>query len=214
MFFLPLPLNKTLETLDQVESNSNGASSLPDPELYIIVNGKPTTSKIVWRSLVNVDNVKTAVQKFREINWLYSEVKDDSVDDVSKKVIEIADNASSTMLDKADEHDISGFQAFTIRNLDNKLSTESDIEQYKLLSVREDPIDNRQQHLDVMCFPKLYPTGKSGRYHPRDVKISHSEFDKSRLLNKDSCYRKDPQYMFYLLWQKKCESFLPVYTIC
>ena len=73
----------------------------------------PTTSKVVWCSLVNVDNVKTAIQKLREINWLYSEVKDYSVDDVSKKVIEIADNASSTMLDKADEHDIywlSGFQ--------------------------------------------------------------------------------------------------------
>ena len=48
--------------------------------MYIIVNGKPTTSKVVWRSLVNVDNVKTAVQKLRKINWLYSEVKDDSVD--------------------------------------------------------------------------------------------------------------------------------------
>ena len=96
------------------------------------------------------------------------------------------------MLDKENEHDISGFQAFTIRNLD-KLSTESDIEQYnKLLSVREDPTDSRQQHLDVICFPKLYPTGKFGKYHPRDVKISLSEFDKSKLLNKDSCYRKDP----------------------
>ena len=86
MFFLPLPLNKTLETLDQVESRSNGASSLPDPELYIIVNGKLTTSMVVWHSLVNVDNVRTAVQKLREINWLYSEVKDDSVDEVSKEV--------------------------------------------------------------------------------------------------------------------------------
>ena len=54
-----------------------------------------------------------------------------------------------------------------------------------------------------MCFPTLYPTGKFGKYHPRDVKISHSEFDKSRLLNKDSHYRKDPQYVFYLLWQKE-----------
>ena len=203
MFFLPLPLNKTLDTLDQVKNHSNEESSLPDPELYIIVNGKPTTSKVVWRSLVNVDHVKTAVQKLREINWLYSEVKDDSVDEVSKKVIEIANSASSTMLDKADEHDISGFQAFTIRNLDNKLSTESDIEQYKLLSVREDPIDNRQQYLDVMCFPTLYPTGKFGKYHSREVKLTHSEFDKSRLLNKDSRFRKDPQYVFYLLWQKE-----------
>ena len=166
------------------------------------MNGKPTTSKVVWRSLVNVDNIKTAVQKLREINWLYSEVKDVSVDDVSKKVIEIANNAYSTMLGKVDERDISGFQAFTIRNL-NKLSIESDIEQYKQFSVREDPIDNQQQQLDVMCFPKLYPTGKFGKYHPRDVKISHSEFDKSRLLNKDACFRKDPQYMFYLLWQNQ-----------
>ena len=88
--------------------------------------------KVVWRDLVNVDHVKAAVQKLREINWLYNEVKDDSVDEISKKIIEIANNASSTMLDKADEHDISGFQAFSIRNLDNKLSTKSDIEQYKL----------------------------------------------------------------------------------
>ena len=57
-------------------------------------------------------NVKTAVQKLREINWLYSEVKDDSVDEVSKKVIEISNNASITMLDKADEHDISGFHYY------------------------------------------------------------------------------------------------------
>ena len=26
---------------------------LPDPELYIIVNGRPTKSNVVWRSLVN-----------------------------------------------------------------------------------------------------------------------------------------------------------------
>ena len=40
MFFLPLPLDKTLETLDQVKDNTTGMCQLPDPELYIIVNGK------------------------------------------------------------------------------------------------------------------------------------------------------------------------------
>ena len=68
-------------------------------------------------------------------------------------MIEVVKSATSTMLDKADDSDIAGFQAFTIRNLENKLSTESDIEQYKLMNVKEDPIDNRQQLLDVMCFP-------------------------------------------------------------
>ena len=167
----------------------------------------------MWHSLVNVDHVKAAVQKLREINWLYSEVKDDSVDEVSKKVIEIANNASSTMLDKADEHDISGFQAFMIRNLDNKLSTESDIEQYKLLSVREDPIDNRQQYLDVICFPILYPTGKFGKYHPREVKITVSltNLDCS---TKTLASEKILSTCFTYCSKKKCESYLLVYIIC
>ena len=197
MLFLPLPLKKTFETLDQVKMTSKGEEALPDPELYIIVNGKLTTLKVVWRSLVNVNNVKTAVRKLKEVNWLCSEVNDDSVDDAS---IEVVNSATSTMLDKADDSDIVGFQAFTIRNL---VSTESDIEQYKLMNVKEDPIDNRQQYLDAMCFPVRFPDGRFGKYHPSEVKVSHSAYDKQRLLNKDSRFRKDPQYVFYLLWQKE-----------
>ena len=135
----------------------------------------------------------------------------DSIDDVSKKVIEITNSATSTMLDKADDGDIAGFQAFTVRNLDNKLSTESDIDQYKLL---KDPIDNRQQHLEVMCFPVLFPTGRFGKYHPREVKICHSEYVKSRLLNKDSRFRKDHSTCSICFGRKKCGSLPLVYTIC
>ena len=42
-----------------------------------------------------------------------------------------------------------------------------------------------------------------GEFHPREVKLSSSEYVKSRLLNKDSRFCKGPQYVFYLLWQKK-----------
>ncbi len=203
MFLLPLPLHKTLETLDQVEHSSEANSALPDPELYIIVNGRPTKGKVVWRSLVDVNRVKAAIQKLKESNWLYKEVNDESVDEAAKQVIEVTNNTTSSMLGKATDDDIAGLQAFTIRNLDNNLSTDSDTEQYKMLSVREDPLDNRQQHLDVMCFPVLFPTGKFGKFHPREVKLSHSEYIKSRLYNKDSRFRKDAQYVFYLLWQKE-----------
>ena len=113
MFFLPLPFKKTLETLDGVKCSSSGETALPDPELYIIINGKPTSSKVVWHSLLNVEHVKKAIQTLKDINWLYSEVDYDSIDDVSKKVIEITKSASSTMLDKADDGDIAGFQAFS-----------------------------------------------------------------------------------------------------
>ena len=82
-----------------------------------------------------------------------------------------------------------------------KLSTESDIDQFKLLNIKENPLDNRQKYLDVMCFPTLFADG--GEYHDREVKLTASEYAKSRLLNKDARYRKNPQYVFYLLWQKE-----------
>ena len=75
-------MNKTLDTLEEVK-DSDTANDLPDPELYVIVNGKPTKAGIVWRSLVNIDDVKAAVSKLREINWLYQNVDESSVDDAS-----------------------------------------------------------------------------------------------------------------------------------
>ena len=54
-----------------------------------------------------------------------------------------------------------------------------------------------------MCFPVLFPDGRFGKYYKSETVISHCEYIKSRLLNKDSRFRKDPQYVFYLLWQKE-----------
>ena len=39
MALLPLPFNETVETVGQV---NNLKSASPEPELYIILNGKPT----------------------------------------------------------------------------------------------------------------------------------------------------------------------------
>ena len=39
--------------------------------------------------------------------------------------------------------------------------------------------------------------------NPREVKLTFSEYVKSRLLHKDGRFRKDDQYVFYLLWQKE-----------
>ena len=211
MFFLPLPLKKTLETLGNVktvnqESNSLSQKSDQDPhvpELYIMVNGTPSEKKVIWRSIVDVSAVRTAIRKLREINWLYKEVADTSINEVAQQVIETADSATSTMLVKASEEDVSSFQSYTIGSLNVKQSTVCDIEQYKLLSVKEDALDNRQKFLDVMCFTHPFPSGRFGEFHPRELKISSSEYAKSRLLNKDSRFRKDPQYVFFLLWQKE-----------
>ena len=158
MFFLPLPLKRTLETLDDVKQKP---CVLPDPELYIIVNGKPTKSNVVWRSLVNVNHIKTAISTLKTCNWLYRDVLEECIDKSTKHIIEVSNNATTKMLKKASPDEVDAFQAYTIRNLDNTVSTSSDIEQYKLLHVTEEPVSNKQQHLDVMCFPVLFPNESS-----------------------------------------------------
>ena len=124
MFFLPLPLDKTLQTIDKVQSNKSGEglAGLPDPELYIIVNGKPSKNTILWQSVVNVEHVKAAVEKLREINWLYADVEDSSIDDASRRV----SHTTSQMLVKANAEDVKSFQAYTIRRLDKKQSSLTD----------------------------------------------------------------------------------------
>ena len=44
---------------------------------------------------------------------------------------------------------------------------------------------------------------QDGEFHTRDPKLSNAEYIKSRLLNKESRFRKDGQYVFYLLSQKE-----------
>ena len=55
------------------------------------------------------------------------------------------------MLEKANDQDLEGLSAYTIRNLHSKIVTVSDISQYKLMNVKEAPINNRQEHLEQIC---------------------------------------------------------------
>ena len=203
MFFLPLPHNTTIETLNDV-SKTNPPSSLPSsPELYIMVNGQPTKTNVVWRSLVDVNAIKRAKKKLQQINWLYRVLDDNEIDESVKKVVEIAYTATEPMLEKATSSEVADMQSYTIRNFNRLAPKGTDIEQYKMLSVKQNPIDNRLKYLDVMCFPVLFPNGEFGRYHEREVSLSHAEYTKCRLWNRDSRFRKDSQYVFFLLHQKE-----------
>ena len=61
MFFLPLPLNKTLETLSEIHDKV----TLPDPELFIILNGVPTKDKVSWQTLIDINALKLAIHKLK-----------------------------------------------------------------------------------------------------------------------------------------------------
>ena len=201
MFFLPLPLDKTSQTLEEIAQGS--LAKLPVPELYIIVNSKSKSKKMLWQSFINIDKLRAAVMKLREINWLYANVDENSLDDASRHIAEAVSNMTSKMLAQVSTDDVSEYQSYTIRRLDQRQSNKPDTDQYKLMDVQEDAISNKFKRLDVLCFPTLFPTGRFGESHPRDNAISVSEFAKSHLLNKDSRFRKDDQYVFYLLWQKE-----------
>ena len=61
MFFMPmpLPLQNTIDKLDTLgmPKEPEGVDVLPDPELYILLDGRPTKDKVVWQSLVNVSDI-------------------------------------------------------------------------------------------------------------------------------------------------------------
>ena len=62
MFFLPLPLNKTWQTLSEVSFGETDLVALPDPQLFIILNGVPTKSKVVWLIFPFLDGYKVLVR--------------------------------------------------------------------------------------------------------------------------------------------------------
>ena len=113
------------------------------------------------------------------------------------------DSACNPILERASDDDVHSLQAFTIRKMDQYIPTGKDIDHYKLLSVHEQPLDNRQKFLDVLCFPTLFPTGRYGEFHPRSVKLTFSEYLKSRLTNSDSRFSKNPEFVFFYLFQKE-----------
>ena len=64
-------------------------------------------------------------------------------------------------------------------------------------------LDNRLKFLDVLYFPVLFPSGKYGKFHPRKVILTFSEYIKSCLFNQDASFQKSPELTFFYLWQKE-----------
>ena len=91
----------------------------------------------------------------KQINWLYANIDDGSVDDASRRIVESVSDTTSTMLAKVTADDVKSFQSYTIRRLDQKQSSLTDSEHFKLMNVKEDALSNKLKHLDVLCFPTV-----------------------------------------------------------
>ena len=66
--------------------------------------------------------------------------------------------------------DIAELEAYTIHHMDESLPLGSGLDYYKLLKIEEPALDNRLKHLDTMCFPCLFPTGRYSEFHPKEVR--------------------------------------------
>ena len=116
--------------------------------------------------------------KLKELNWLYRNVDDDTIDALSKEVIEVVSNTTCKMLEKQPKQMCKVFKHLQSINW-TQIVKDSDISQCKLLNVREQAIDDRQSHLDLMYFPNLFSTGRFRENHPRQEKLDFSEYVKS-----------------------------------
>ena len=69
---------------------------------------------------------------------------------------------------------------------------------YQLSSVHGNSIDMFDNEVDVKAYPELFPTGQNGiKDVRRKVKISTSDFIRSRLLHKNPKFRLNINYLFH-----------------
>ncbi|KAF0703357.1 ATP-dependent DNA helicase [Aphis craccivora] len=99
------------------------------------------------------------------------------------------------------------YQQFTIHCLNEPRKNAKDTELYQMLRIENDPINNFEDlQLDLKFFPHLFPYAKNGQYSERKIKLTSSEFVKSQLMSMNSSFRKDSQYLFFLLHESNLRA--------
>ena len=96
------------------------------------MDSQPTKDKVVWQNLVNVEDIKRATDKLKEINLFYQDVNDGIIDDSAKKTKEIVNSTTSNLLEKCSKEVVEGLQAYTIRRMYEKLLVGLDCDHYKI----------------------------------------------------------------------------------
>ena len=220
-FHLPLPLEENLKKICPSTEPLN-----QNHELYILVRGVPTKSKIVWEKLVDLKKVWNALVWLKANNPLYSEIvlpqshdlllsaklpdtefqeevvanddNNESIEDVEGETLNIDENHKRALLTQMSQSD-SYYDQFTIYPMYDKRVNESATALYQMLKVQDIPLGHRAEHLDVKCFPDLYPYGVNGQHEERLVRLTDHEFIKSKLMSKHSQFRLNMQYIFHLL---------------
>ena len=70
---------------------------------------------------------------------------------------------------------------------------------YKLLKIKDNPIQSEDPKLDMYCFPDLFPYGIGGRREEREEQAQPLRYEKTRLMSSNLQFRRNLSYLFFLL---------------
>lgn len=211
---LPLPKDTMTTTLSELPDTSN---------ISILVDSLPTNQRMVWRSLIDVDEWKKAFELLKKINPLYENVsmnpilleteacaEDIAQDDQSIQAQKLGPPTSlslepDTLLRRVQSDE--SYEQFTVQCVQQKLPNASDIDLYAVKRVTAEPVPDDDPHKDVKSYPFLFPTGKYGlqavRVGDGRTKIGRSDYFKARILHEDPRFRRDLQWVFDSHHQKQ-----------
>lgn len=210
VFHFPLPLEQTLEKLPQPTD-----AIIRQQDLFVLVRGLPTKQNHIWQSLVNINKVYSALIWLKENNPLYENIIIPSRADDLLKQIGDCDVEDFNEINNVDEQTCNNFKKagiLTQKEPDDRFYENMIIHPlfekrvnydastlYQFVKVIEKSLDNRALNLDLMCFPDLFPYGVHGKNQIRESKLGVAEFIKLLLMSKNSQFRLNIQYLFFML---------------
>ncbi len=137
--------------------------SLPCSDtLNIIIHGLPTGNNNIWRGLVNLEKVYTALEWLKINNKLYRDININRYLPTYKyfnNIIykrDINNNTKISYLKQLKENMISHY---TIIDFDKINENISDIEKYKMKKVVTKALNDKDKNMDHLCFVDIFPFG-------------------------------------------------------
>jgi len=196
-FHLPLPLQETLKRLPEPHQPLADSG-----QLYILLRSIPSKTNVIWQDLVDVHKVYSALQKLKNINNLYSSIVmpgEPNQLQLERQIEEYTATSGDAMIQQiAENEEAALYEQYTINALHAPRQNERASALYQLLKINEAPLDSRTKHLDMLCFPDLYPHGVGGLACDRQIQLQPAEYVKCILMSRDSWFRLNQQFIFYL----------------
>lgn len=200
--FLPLNTTKTFDHINQ---------TLPSFEnLKILVEKVTNDNHNLWKTIVDLVKVEKALKWLKSNNHLYQNILIDlnesifSHNNIFTKMNNNSD-INSTILHKPNEQAVN-YNNFTIENTNHSQELISDIEQYTAQKISSKPFDDQHENKDHYCFPNIFPTGKYGMYHKREILIKPAMYCRWILRQKIQTPRRDIQFLFSLFHNKEINA--------